>query len=70
MIHLTKKRYAELLRAEYTLECLEEFGVDNWIGYGDHHSEDNEWEDWDYLSNEDVVIRNGFTIQDTDDLYG
>lgn len=35
MIHLTKKRYAELLRAEYTLECLEEFGVDNWIGYGE-----------------------------------
>lgn len=33
MIHLTKKRYAELLRAEYTLESLEECGVDNWIGY-------------------------------------
>ena len=33
MIHLTKKRYAELLRAEYTLESLEAGGVDNWINY-------------------------------------
>ena len=33
MIHLTKKRYAELLKAEYTLEALEAGGVDNWINY-------------------------------------
>ena len=39
MIHLTKKRYAELLRAEYTLESLEGWGVDNWIGYDDAMTE-------------------------------
>ena len=33
MIHLTKKRYAELLKAEYVLESLEAGGVDNWINY-------------------------------------
>ena len=35
MIHLTKERYAELLRAEYTLEALEGWGVDNWANYDD-----------------------------------
>ena len=33
MIKISKKRYAELLRAEYTLESLEAGGVDNWINY-------------------------------------
>ena len=33
MIEISKKRYAELLRAEYTLESLEAGGVDNWINY-------------------------------------
>ena len=69
-VRISVPRLAELLRNSHELIALENWGVDNWIGYGDHHSEDNEWEDWDYLSNEDVVIRNGFTIQDTDDLYG
>lgn len=40
MIHLTKSRYAELLRAEYTLECLEAYGVDNWSYYGEAISEE------------------------------
>ena len=33
MIQLTEKRYAELLRAEYILECLKAYRVDNWIYY-------------------------------------
>ena len=33
MIQIDEKRYAELLRAEYQLECLEAWGVDNWIEY-------------------------------------
>ena len=64
------EKLARLLRRNHELAALESWGVDNWIGYGDHHSEDNDWEDWDDLSNEDVVTMNGFTIQDTDDLYG
>lgn len=69
-VRISVPKLAELLRNNHELNALENWGVDNWIGYGDHHSEDNEWEDWDDLSNEDVVTMNGFTIQDTDDLYG
>ena len=35
MIEISKERYAELLRAEYTLESLEAYGVDNWANYGE-----------------------------------
>ncbi len=35
MIEISKERYAELLRAEYILESLEEYGVDNWCNYDD-----------------------------------
>ena len=43
MIEISKKRYAELLRAEYELTSLELWGVDNWIGYDDalNNSEDD-----------------------------
>jgi hypothetical protein len=69
-VRISVAQLAELLRNNHELVALENWGVDNWIGYGDHHSEDNEWEDWDDLSNEDVVTMNGFEIRDTDDLIG
>jgi hypothetical protein len=69
-VRISVAQLANLLRNNHELNALENWGVDNWIGYGDHHSEDNEWEDWDDLSNEDVVTMNGFTIRDTDDLIG
>ena len=59
MIKISKKRYAELLRAEYTLESLKASGVSNWIDYDlamNEESEDmpsaNEFESW----NDDRVI--------------
>ena len=39
MIEISEKRYAELLRAEYTLESLEAGGVDNWINYDEAMNE-------------------------------
>lgn len=33
MIQISEERYAELLRAEYKLESLELYGVDNWADY-------------------------------------
>jgi len=35
VITITKKEYEELLREEEKLLALEEFGVDNWLGYDD-----------------------------------
>ena len=69
-VRISVAQLANLLRNNHELNALENWGVDNWIGYGDHHSEDNDWEDWDDISNEDVVTMNGFTIRDTDDLIG
>ena len=34
-ITISKKRYAELLRAQYKLECLEDYGIDKWCDYYD-----------------------------------
>lgn len=69
-VRISVAQLANLLRNNHELNALENWGVDNWIGYGDHHSKDNDWEDWDDLSNEDVVTMNGFIIRDTDDLIG
>ena len=59
MIHLTKERYAELLRAEYMLESLENWGVDNWLGYDGaiHESIDDMPSAWDFchMSDDEVV---------------
>ena len=35
MIEISAKRYADLLKAEYVLGCLEAYGVDNWTWYDD-----------------------------------
>lgn len=68
-VRISVAQLANLLRNNHELNALENWGVDNWIGYGDHHSEDNDWEDWDDLSDEDVVTMNDFDILDTDDLF-
>lgn len=54
MIEISEKRYAELLRAEYTLESLEAGGVDNWINYDEAMNDTvddmpsaNEFKSWD-----------------------
>ena len=59
MIELDEERYAELLRSEYILECLECAGVDNWISYDfamneefDNMPSANEFRKW----NDDRVI--------------
>ena len=62
MIHLTKERYAELLRAEYELTSLELWGVDNWIGYDNalNNSEDDMLSARDFCAmSDDEVINFG-----------
>ena len=61
-VKIPVEKLARLLRRSHELAALESWGVDNWIGYGDHHSEDNEWEDWDNISDENVVTMNGYDI--------
>jgi hypothetical protein len=39
LVRITAQRYYELLKAEDELNCLENFGVDNWCGYGEHRDE-------------------------------
>ena len=59
MIHLTKKRYAELLRAEYKLESLEDLGVNNWTSYDEaiNESFDDMPSVWDFyhMSDDEVI---------------
>ena len=62
------QRLAELLRSETELLALQAGGVDNWDWYGDCFTE--EVEELLDANDEDLVKSEGFTIQDTDDLFG
>ena len=67
-VRIRVQRLAELLRNETRLLALEAGGVDNWDWYGDCFTEEiDELLDAD---DEDLVKSEGFTIQDTDDLFG
>jgi len=67
-VRIRVSRLAELLRNEIRLLALEAGGVDNWDWYGDCFTEEtDELLDAD---DEDLVKSEGFTIQDTDDLFG
>mgnify|MGYP007070000574 CR=1 FL=1 len=44
-VTITKQRYDELLRAEAELLALENYGVDNWSGYGEAMQSLHEEED-------------------------
>lgn len=41
-MEISKKRLAELLRAEYWLNALKGYGVDNWNWYDDAVADDGE----------------------------
>ena len=67
-VRIRVQRLAELLRNETRLLALEAGGVDNWDWYGDCFTEEvDELLDAD---DEDLVKSEGFTIQDTDNLFG
>lgn len=67
-VRIRVQRLAELLRSETELLALQAGGVDNWDWYGDCFTE--EVEELLEANDEDLVKSEGFTIQDTDDLYG
>ena len=67
-VRIRVQRLAELLRSETELLALQAGGVDNWDWYGDCFTE--EVEELLDANDEDLVKSEGFTIQDTDDLYG
>ena len=67
-VRIRVQRLAELLRSETELLALQAGGVDNWDWYGDCFTE--EVEELLDADDEDLVKSEGFTIQDTDDLYG
>lgn len=67
-VRVKVQRLAELLRSETRLLALEAGGVDNWDWYGDCFTE--EVEELLDADDEDLVKSEGFTIQDTDDLFG
>ena len=67
-VRVRVQRLAELLRSETELLALQAGGVDNWDWYGDCFTE--EVEELLDANDEDLVKSEGFTIQDTDDLYG
>ena len=62
------QKLAELLRDSIILNALNNGGVDNWDWYGDCFTSKID-EELD-LDDEDLVKSEGFTIQDTDDLFG
>jgi len=67
-VRIRVQRLAELLRNETELLALQAGGVDNWEWYGECFTDDVEkLLDAD---DEDLVKSEGFTIQDTDDLFG
>ena len=35
-VKISAARYYELLKSENELDALDNFGVDNWCGYGEH----------------------------------
>ena len=67
-VRIRVSRLAELLRNEIRLLALEAGGVDNWDWYGDCFTK--ETDELLYADDEDLVKSEGFTIQDTDDLFG
>jgi hypothetical protein len=67
-VRVRVQRLAELLRSEAELLALQAGGVDNWDWYGDCFTE--EVEELLDANDEDLVKSEGFTIQDTDDLFG
>ena len=67
-VRVRVQRLAELLRSETELLALQAGGVDNWDWYGDCFTE--EVEELLEANDEDLVKSEGFTIQDTDDLFG
>ena len=67
-VRIRVQRLAELLRSETELLALQAGGVDNWDWYGDCFTE--EVEELLDANDEDLVKSEGFTIQDTDDLFG
>ena len=67
-VRVSVPRLAELLRNEAELLALQAGGVDNWDWYGDCFTE--EVEELLEADNEDLIKSEGFTIQDTDDLFG
>ena len=67
-VRVSVPRLAELLRSETELLALQAGGVDNWDWYGDCFTE--EVEELLEADNEDLIKSEGFTIQDTDDLFG
>ena len=67
-VRVRVQRLAELLRSETELLALQAGGVDNWDWYGDCFTE--EVEELLDADDEDLVKSEGFTIQDTDDLFG
>lgn len=67
-VRVRVQRLAELLRSETELLALQAGGVDNWDWYGECFTE--EVEELLDANDEDLVKSEGFTIQDTDDLFG
>ncbi len=67
-VRVSVPRLAELLRSETELLALQAGGVDNWDWYGECFTE--EVEELLEANDEDLVKSEGFTIQDTDDLFG
>jgi len=67
-VRVSVPRLAELLRSEAELLALQAGGVDNWDWYGECFTEDVE--ELLEADNEDLIKSEGFTIQDTDDLFG
>lgn len=67
-VRVSVPRLAKLLRSETRLLALEAGGVDNWDWYGECFTE--EVEELLEADNEDLIKSEGFTIQDTDDLFG
>lgn len=67
-VRVSVPRLAELLRSEAELLALQAGGVDNWDWYGDCFTE--KVEELLEADNEDLIKSEGFTIQDTDDLFG
>ena len=54
MITISKEEYAELLRRDYELSCLEDGGVDNWDWYGESFNND-EWREVQEYTIDEII---------------
>lgn len=54
MITISKKEYAELLRRDYELSCLESGGVDNWDWYSKSFNNDG-WREVQEYSVDEII---------------